>query len=133
MPRGIKLDLGDTTLPEERMIRLPGIALNVTNKQINEFFEGYEVIDWKRRVENTNNSNKAVVVYALMSSLNEVKKFIRQTEAKPNSHFPHQAIRAQTNLDNQVLHNRNIPVQRVQGGNICKSFCCKLTLTDHTI
>jgi RNA recognition motif-containing protein len=95
MPHGTKVALGDTSKPEHRVLRLGNLHFDATDADLRAFFEGFNVLDWKRDINV--NSGKTTIAYVLMSSMQEV-------------------FRAERELDNKELLERSVRILRAKAG-----------------
>lgn len=100
-----KVSIGETSKPQERVIRVTNIHFDATNNDIDALFSNYNVIDWKRDI-NTK-TGKLTVAYFLMSTMQE-------------------ANRAQQDLDYSYLLGRPVRVMRARGGFKCMFDPCPM-------
>jgi RNA recognition motif-containing protein len=91
----MRLVIGDISKPEHRVLRLGNFHFDATDTDLREFFEGYDLVDWKR---DTNvKSGKKTIAYVLMGSMLEV-------------------IRAEEELDAKELNGRSVRLMRAKSG-----------------
>ncbi|KAJ4349485.1 uncharacterized protein N0V89_008101 [Didymosphaeria variabile] len=113
MPRGEKVALGDISVPEDRVLRATNFHWNATDADVNEFFDGYGLVDWKRSINVK--SGKSTVAYILLSTLENV-------------------VRATEELNWKELLGRQVRLMRAKGGfQLTASGLLNLTDSDREV
>jgi len=94
MPRGTKISLGDTSKPEHRVLRLGNFHVGATDADLRSFFEGFDMVDWKR--DTNAKSGRNTIAYVLMGSMHEVFRAERELDAKELNGRPVRIMRAKS-------------------------------------
>ncbi|KAL1610577.1 hypothetical protein SLS60_002247 [Paraconiothyrium brasiliense] len=111
MPRGEKVELGDISAPEDRVLRVTNFHWDATDADVNDFFDGYGLVDWKR--SKNAKSGKSTVAYVMLSTLKNVVHAIQELHMKE-------------------LLGRQVRIMRAKGGfQLTASGLLKLTDSEH--
>ncbi|KAF1962625.1 hypothetical protein CC80DRAFT_530608 [Byssothecium circinans] len=93
--KGVKLDIGDYTTPEQRVLRLTNVHYDTSDDEVRELFKNYTVVDVRRDINTA--SGKNTVAYVLLETLHEV-------------------IHAQAELEMAELRGRDVRISRAKSG-----------------
>ncbi|KAF2679701.1 hypothetical protein K458DRAFT_393549 [Lentithecium fluviatile CBS 122367] len=92
MPRGTKVSLGDISKPEHRVLRLGNLHSDATDAGLRAFFDGFDVLDWKLKMNVK--SGKLTIAYVLMSTMQELFRAERELDSKELFGRPVRILRA---------------------------------------
>ncbi|KAF2638626.1 hypothetical protein P280DRAFT_75868 [Massarina eburnea CBS 473.64] len=93
--KGVKLNIGDLTGPEQRVLRLTNIHYDTSDDDVRSLFKDYAVVDVTRDINTA--SGKKTVAYVMLETLDEV-------------------VRAQKDLEMAEVNGRDVRIMRAKGG-----------------